>query len=275
MKNANLYLIATVLMAMLPTAEAQQPVINRGVDQVAVPAQAQKPRIKPGVDEVPAGAQKPGIDGGKDQWVDPLTGVWRANDGGTYQIQRDGNRVWWYGRGPKNGQDWQNVFSGTISGNQVTGEWADLPPGGARHSGTITLQVQRGQLTKVSETGGFSGSVWSPVASNGQDNSELSSIQLRSTLGAPTTNVCSHQATPQTGSKNGIGESQQAISAIGIEDVWFNSSAAILERALTSLGGEQAYKYYVAHNEQPAPGPAQILDLRLKALDAIIRANYH
>jgi hypothetical protein len=96
MRNANLYLIAAVLMAMLPTALAQQPGINRGVDQL----------------------------------VDPLTGVWHANDGGTYQIRRDGNRVWWYGRGPKNGLDWQNVFSGTISGNQVTGEWADLPPGG-------------------------------------------------------------------------------------------------------------------------------------------------
>jgi hypothetical protein len=89
-----------------------------------------------------------------------LTGRWQGNDGGTYYIRQIGNRIWWLGE-DSNGEAWSNVFHGSISGNRVSGDWADVPKGSMRQSGTLTLQFTApDRLRAVSQTGGFGGTEW-------------------------------------------------------------------------------------------------------------------
>jgi hypothetical protein len=69
-----------------------------------------------------------------------LDGLWRANDGGTYQVRIAGTDVWWIGMSRDNGRTWTNVFKGSLNGGIITGQWADV--GGRNHgSGTLTLRV--------------------------------------------------------------------------------------------------------------------------------------
>lgn len=90
-----------------------------------------------------------------------LTGQWRCNDGGTYYLRQLGNKVWWFGRSKDNGASWTNVFHGTIHGQRIVGQWADVPHGKARSSGRMTLHIQSpGSLRSIHKTGGFGGSAW-------------------------------------------------------------------------------------------------------------------
>ena len=66
-----------------------------------------------------------------------VSGEWRSNDGGTYQIRRNGDDIFWFADGP--GESWQNVFAGKVDGNTITGQWADVV--GARNFGTLTLNI--------------------------------------------------------------------------------------------------------------------------------------
>ena len=90
-----------------------------------------------------------------------LTGVWSANDGRTYLVRLLGDRL--VGRkDADDGATWTNTFKGTLDGNTISGEWADV----IRHrgSGTLTLRIN-GQLgvgvhglEKIGSTGaGFGG----------------------------------------------------------------------------------------------------------------------
>jgi hypothetical protein len=92
-----------------------------------------------------------------------LTGIWNCNDGGVYFIRQIGNQVWWYGQSSDGGQTWSNVFQGTITGNKITGNWADVPKGSIRGNGWMTLSISGANtLTKIDAGGsGFGGSVWS------------------------------------------------------------------------------------------------------------------
>src|SRR5207253_866522 len=64
-----------------------------------------------------------------------LSGVWTADDGGTYYVREFQNEVWWLGWSPTSSNDFHkgiafsNVFQGVISGDTITGEWADVPRG--------------------------------------------------------------------------------------------------------------------------------------------------
>ena len=88
-------------------------------------------------------------------------GKWVANDGGTYHLRRLDDTLWWVGEAP----DWTHIFRGTIDGNTVRGEWADIySPGG---SGTLTLRVRRADsggivlLERIGSSGdGFAGERW-------------------------------------------------------------------------------------------------------------------
>ncbi|AIC16583.1 hypothetical protein [Nitrososphaera viennensis] len=88
-----------------------------------------------------------------------LTGVWTADDGGTYYIRQIGSTVWWFGT---NGQDgFANVYKGTIRGDNVRGLWADVPYAVTSSGGQLVLRIiDNDTLEKVSQTGGFSGSLW-------------------------------------------------------------------------------------------------------------------
>lgn len=105
-----------------------------------------------------------------------VTGTYRADDGGIYYVQQSssGSQVWWAGMSLDSGMtadkvwhrglEFTNVFRGTISGNSITGEWADVARGSILQSGTLTLTIGgttgAAQLTKTSATGGFGASTW-------------------------------------------------------------------------------------------------------------------
>jgi hypothetical protein len=93
-----------------------------------------------------------------------LTGVWSANDAGTYYVRQIDGTVWWLGLSVDEGQTFANVFRGTLQNNRVSGNWADIPLGQTSNAGTLTLLGGAGALstawTRVGVTGGFSGDSW-------------------------------------------------------------------------------------------------------------------
>jgi hypothetical protein len=107
-----------------------------------------------------------------------LTGVWRANDFGVYDLHQTGSCLYWLGMsqysGEEPGSSWTNVFSGTLQSDfTIVGRWADVPfnpdiPADALGRGTMTLlidfdqsgEVERPVLRVANVTGGFGGSAW-------------------------------------------------------------------------------------------------------------------
>ena len=93
-----------------------------------------------------------------------LTGVWAADDAGTYYLRQDGNAVWWLGLSTDEGQTFANVFQGTLQNNQISGSWADVPLGQTANAGVISLNGNNGPLSimmsRQNETGGFGGTNW-------------------------------------------------------------------------------------------------------------------
>lgn len=91
-----------------------------------------------------------------------LTGKWSCNDGGSYFIRQVGNEIWWHGLSRDGGATWSNVFHGRLSGNRISGRWADVPQGRIQSAGEMTLQVLgNDKLKAIRKTGGFGGSEWS------------------------------------------------------------------------------------------------------------------
>jgi hypothetical protein len=92
-----------------------------------------------------------------------LTGVWAADDAGTYYLRQLGNSVWWLGLSTDEGQTFANVFQGTLQNNQISGSWADVPLGQTANAGVISLNGSSAlsvMMNRVNETGGFSGNNW-------------------------------------------------------------------------------------------------------------------
>lgn len=94
-----------------------------------------------------------------------LTGIWRANDGGTYYMRQIAGDLWWLGISGNDGRLFTNVLRGTVNEDNIEGEWVDLPKGTILGNGRISLRSRRDAenqfiLEKTSETGGFSGSYW-------------------------------------------------------------------------------------------------------------------
>lgn len=110
-----------------------------------------------------------------------LTGVWSGDDGATYYIRHIPRKqgivkifngvaadarddVYWFGQGKGFG----NVFHGMISKGQVdqiSGEWADVPIGGAKNSGLLTITIaSKDRLVLMGEPGNFAAREWKRVA---------------------------------------------------------------------------------------------------------------
>jgi hypothetical protein len=90
-----------------------------------------------------------------------LTGVWNCDDGGIYYIRQLGNKIWWYGESNPNSPGWSNVMYGTINGNTINGNWADVPKGSTMNNGVMKLNIEsNNKLSAISKTGGFGGSAW-------------------------------------------------------------------------------------------------------------------
>jgi hypothetical protein len=90
-----------------------------------------------------------------------VSGVWNANDGGTYRLHAIGSTIWWVGMSSDDGRSWTNVFKGTRNGNIIDGEWADVR-GKAWGHGTLKLRISSTTfMEKIGSTGsGFGGRRW-------------------------------------------------------------------------------------------------------------------
>lgn len=102
-----------------------------------------------------------GQEGVSDDETADLTGVWSCDDGGKYYIRQVGSTIWWYGESDPSTPFWSNVMHGTVSGDTINADWADVPKGSMAGYGTLTLRIEsNSKISAISKTGGFGGSVW-------------------------------------------------------------------------------------------------------------------
>jgi hypothetical protein len=93
--------------------------------------------------------------------VTDLSGVWNCDDSGIYYLRQLGNTLWWYGESDPTNPSWSNVARGTISGNTIQMDWADVPKGSIMQSGTLNLNLlSSNEIQAMQKTGGFAGSRW-------------------------------------------------------------------------------------------------------------------
>jgi hypothetical protein len=100
-------------------------------------------------------------------WAD-LTGVWKADDGGTYYLRQVGDNLHWFGERAKNNPAWSNIFRGKVQGQRIKGKWVDVPKGRVMGRGMLKLKIRHNGNVLVAEhkTGGFGGSRWTRVGYN-------------------------------------------------------------------------------------------------------------
>lgn len=97
-----------------------------------------------------------------------LTGIWECNDEALYYIRQTGNKVFWLGEQRPERPRFCNVAFGSITGNEVTLQWADIPKGQNQYAGKIVLQIFNNgiRMKSISKEGGrFGGSIWERVSS--------------------------------------------------------------------------------------------------------------
>ena len=87
-----------------------------------------------------------------------LTGTWTWDDGGIYYLRQIGSVLWWYGENDQVAPGFATVAHGTIKGNTITLQWADVPKGDTTRSGILKLKiVSDNELQAFSKTGRFGG----------------------------------------------------------------------------------------------------------------------
>jgi diacylglycerol O-acyltransferase / trehalose O-mycolyltransferase len=120
-----------------------------------------------------------------------LTGRWMADDGGMYYISQVDDTVWWSGmsdyeqRYGEMGRDWNNVAQGTLDGELIRMQFADIPHGNVWGHGDLLVRVEPTlddsiQLRRTS--GNFGGTIFTPCAPEPQ---EVSSFALPFTYTVP------------------------------------------------------------------------------------------
>ncbi|MBI3746103.1 MAG: hypothetical protein HY264_06185 [Chloroflexi bacterium] len=103
-----------------------------------------------------------------------LTGTWAGDDQGVYYVRQLGDQVWWLGMSglgeaaAARGTDWTNVYRGTLSGDTVTGTYADVPQGKIMDTGPVVMKltptsggISLVRTDPVLETG-FGGTLFTP-----------------------------------------------------------------------------------------------------------------
>ncbi|WP_143763247.1 hypothetical protein [Methanothrix harundinacea] len=89
-----------------------------------------------------------------------LTGDWGA-EGANIYIRQVNDTVWWYAENSAEEPTWTSVAFGTVEGDTVSVNWADVPKGNATIMGTAVLKVlSEDELQLVDQTGGFGGEDW-------------------------------------------------------------------------------------------------------------------
>jgi hypothetical protein len=70
-----------------------------------------------------------------------LTGTWYGADGITHSVRQDGRDVWWVAKSGDGGKSFVAVFHGKLTGNHLTGQFADVPEGENRASGALKAKL--------------------------------------------------------------------------------------------------------------------------------------
>ena len=90
-----------------------------------------------------------------------LAGTWAGNDGGTYVVRQDRDRISWTGKSGDGGRTFVNDFKGQIRGNQIVGHFQDRPGAAIHSNGDLVLRIEGpDRFVMVTPSGGFGGSVW-------------------------------------------------------------------------------------------------------------------
>lgn len=133
---------------------------DQATDMINTPPPTWPPTVKP--PESPTPTPTPPTPGPRDESKSiNLTGIWSCNDGGTYYIRQIGNVVWWDGDETSVNPRWANVAHGTISGNLVTLDYADVPEGNAIGYGTLVLEIiSNDELQAKDKPESYAGSHW-------------------------------------------------------------------------------------------------------------------
>lgn len=93
-----------------------------------------------------------------------LTGDWKASTGENFYIRQVNNTVWCYGESTAENENWTSIAYGTLEGNRVLLDWADVPKGNASLMGTLTLNVTSdSELQVANQTGGWGGKDWRQI----------------------------------------------------------------------------------------------------------------
>ncbi len=102
-----------------------------------------------------------------------LTGRWAATDGGMYYVRQVGDTIWWNGMSDyaqkygEIGRDFNNVGRGTLVGDSISAEFADVPRGNIWGNGNLSLRVEsdaEGNLQVRRASGDFGGDIFRPCA---------------------------------------------------------------------------------------------------------------
>ncbi len=100
-----------------------------------------------------------------------LTRRFLGDDGGIYYVREVGDRVYWFGESlrpagafgsERDAVAFANVFVGRRTGDEITGEWFDVPKGRTHGAGTLRLRVSAGdtRMERIAGDGGFGGRTW-------------------------------------------------------------------------------------------------------------------
>lgn len=85
-----------------------------------------------------------------------LTGDWKAITGEHIYIRQINDTVWCYGESSAKNENWTSVGYGTLQGNTVRMNWADVPKGNASLMGTLVLNITSDkELQVIDQTGGW------------------------------------------------------------------------------------------------------------------------
>ncbi len=107
--------------------------VARPVELAVAPEHIPENAVAPPALPPPKARPKPDFD---------LTGTW-FQAGSTLSVRQIDHEVWWVMKSPDNGRGFTHAFHGQLDGDTLTGQFADVPAGGNREYGRMTLRVIR------------------------------------------------------------------------------------------------------------------------------------
>lgn len=92
-----------------------------------------------------------------------LDGYWTADDGGRYYLQQVGKKLFWFGeQDVDSGKPaFANIAVGTINGDKISLNWADVSKGNSNSYGILALQITNPNTMRKLIGPNFGGTLWS------------------------------------------------------------------------------------------------------------------